>query len=662
MTTQTPGFRPLLAVAGVLVLAALVTGGCGSNPYPGETPNSLHVFVTAEIKSLDPAHAQDEVSNICVLNLFDQLYEYEYLERPFRLRPCLAEAMPEISEDRLTYTIRLKEGIRFVQDPCWQGKEPRAVTAHDVVFCLKRLMDARTKSTGTWIFDGKVQGLDDFRKASRDIAKNPHRSEYTAAEGYPEVEGLKALDDRTVQFKLTEPYPQFIWTLAMGYMSVYPPEAVAYYGQGFLRTAVGTGPYKLESANLSKKLVLVRNPDYREDLFPEPPSDTEAQRAQREVDKARNRMVDVGKAMPLNDRVVITVFKETQPMWLYFMRGYLDRTGIPKDNFDGAVDQESFELMPSMTDRGIHLDKDPKMEVIYDCFNMEDPVVGAPAGAKGLAIRRAISLATDTEWVIKNLRNGRGERVDGPIVKEFKEYDPDFLNPWKRRPDETREAALERARKVLADAGYPNGEGIPVLSKDIIDNDINRTFFLAFQRDMAEVGIRVKANSTTWPEFLRRLNAKKAQMWGVSWGADYPDPQNFFQLFYGPNKAPGVNKSCYDNPEFNELYAKARVMLEGPERTKLYRRMQEIVTDDCVWSFRCRRLNFNLIHPWLFGYRYNDMGQKYFKFCRVDAAKRKTEVARVNKPTVWPLLTFFGFGIVIIGVTLVSARRRTRGW
>lgn len=657
MTSRQPGPLAILLSLGLGLLAA-----CGSNPYPGEPDGTLHVFLASEVKSLDPAHAQDEVSNICILNLYDQLYEYEYLERPFRLRPSIAEALPEISDDRLTYTIRIREGIRFVQDACWGNEPPREVNAHDFVFCLKRLMDARTKSTGTWIFDGKVAGLDEFRKVSADIPKNPRRDRYTVEDGYPEVEGLRALDDRTLQIKLTEPYPQFIWTLAMGYTSIYPREAIRYYGKEFLHHAVGTGPYMLESASLSKKFVYVRNPDFREERFPEPRTDTEAFRKQAELDRKANRLADVGKLLPLNDRVVVTVFKETQPQWLYFMRGYLDRTGIPKDNFDGAVDKHTFELLPVMQERGIQLDKDPKMEVIYDCFNMEDPVVGAPAGAKGLAIRRAISLAADNEWAITHLYNGRAERVDGPILREFKEYDPAFLNPWKKRPDQKREEALALARKILADAGYPGGEGIPTLTKDIIDSDINRTFFLAFQRDLADVGIKVEAYSTTWPEFLRRLNNKKSQIWGVSWGADYPDPQNFFQLYYGPNKAPGVNKSCYDNPEFNELYAKARVMLEGEERTALYRRMQEIVTDDCVWSFRYRRRNFNLRHPWLFGYRYNDMGQKYFKYCRVDSEMRAREVERVNKPTVWPLYVFFGFLGVAVTATLISARRRVRGW
>lgn len=648
---MSPARGPLCLLLPALFLPVLAA--CGSNPYPGEPPNTLHVFLTSAIKSMDPAQAQDEISNICVLNIYDQLYEYEYLTRPFKLKPCLAAAVPEVSQDNLTYTIRLKPGVRYVDDPCFPKGKGRVVTAHDVVFCFKRLMDSHTKSTGTWIFDGKIVGLDAFREASAGRPKDPARDRYTEAEGYPEVDGVKALDDLTVQFRLTEPYPQFIWTLAMGYTSVYPREAVRYYGKEFLYSGVGTGAYTVESVNLSKKLVLRRNPNYREDYFPNTGS---------EEDRAKKRLVDAGGRLPLNERVVLTVFKETQPQWLYFMRGYLDRTGIPKDNFDGAVDLETFELLPHMTERGIRLDKDPKMEVIYDCFNMEDDVVGAPAGEKGLAIRRAISLATDNEWAIKHLYNGRAERVDGPILREFPEYDAAYVNPWKRQAGESREQAVARARKILADAGYPEGRGAPVLKKDIIDSDINRTHFLAFQRDLAEVGLSVEAHSTTWPEFLRRLNSKKAQLWGVAWGADYPDPQNFFQLFYGPNKAPGVNKSCFDDPEFNALYQKIRVMLPSEQRTQHYRRMQDIVAGQCVWSFRYRRVNFNLIQPWLYGYRYNDMGQKYFKYCRVDPQQRDREVAVVNESTVWPLFAFLAFAAAVVGLTIVSARRRTKGW
>jgi ABC-type transport system substrate-binding protein len=306
--------------------------------------------------------------------------------------------------------------------------------------------------------------------------------------------------------------------------------------------------------------------------------------------------------------------------------------------------------------------KDPKLEVIYDCFNMEDPVLGTPAGEKGRAIRRAMSLAVDQEWAIQHLYNNRAVRVDGPIIEEFQEYDPSFVNPWKRQPNETHEQAQARARKILADAGYPDGRGLPVFEDDVLDNDTDRQFYQVKERDLARIGIKIRAYQTTWPEQLRRAREKKAQMWGIAWGADYPEAQNFLQLFYGPNESPGPNASNYKNPEFDRLYEEAALLDPGPERTRLYRRMQEIVVDDCVWVFRYRRLNYNLLRPWLHNYRYNDLSQKYFHYCRVEPAPREEAVAVLNRATLWPLFAFFGAFGALVGLTIVMARRTQRGW
>lgn len=643
---------PLLACAAAM---CALLAGCGSDPYPGEPPRTLHVYLTNEIKGLDPTQADEEIGNVCMLNLYDQLYQYKYLARPFALEPCLAAAMPEISDDQLTYTIRLRRGVRYVDDPCFPAGRGREVTASDVVFDLERLMDVRSQSPGRWILKGKVVGLDAFTEASGkdSIPRDPARAAYTAEEGYPQVAGLRALDDHTLRIRLTEPYPQLVWVLAMAYTSVYPPEAVRAYGQEFPYHAVGTGPYRLESLQPTQKLVLARNPTYRKVTYPTHGS---------AEDEAAGRLQDAGKRLPLNDRVVATVFRELSPMWLYFMRGYLDRAGIPKDNFGSAIDPATRELLPSMKARGIVLQKDPRQEIIYDCFNMEDPVVGAPAGAKGLAIRRAISLAVDDDWAIAHLYNNRVTKVAGPILREFAEYDPNFVNPWKRRPGESRAHVLARARKILAEAGYPGGRGVPELERSITASATDAQFFQAFQRDLRDIGLRVHAYQSTWQMLIDRVKTKKAQMWGVSWGADYPDPQNFLQLFYGPNKSPGPNGSNYDNPDFNALYVKAVRLPQGPERTRLYRQMQDIVVKDCVWNFRYRRLNYDLDQPWLHNYRYNDISPKYFAYCRVDARARAKTVRTLNRPTLWPLLVALGGFALLIGATLVMARRTTRGW
>ena len=639
-----------------LVLLALLLGltGCGADPYPGALPGEMHVPLAVAPQSLDPARGSDQYSNTCIVNLYDQLYEYDYYAVPYALKPCLAEAMPEMSEDALTYTIRIKKGVHYIDDPCFAatGGKGREVVASDVKFDILRLMDSKTRSDGTWLFQGRIVGLDEFAEASgsENIAKNTHRSAYTAEEGYPDVTGIEVVDDHTLKIHLVEPYPMLTWVLAMGYASVYPPEAVAYYGEELGVQAVGSGPYRLgqRPARLKHKIVFEKNPTYRTDPYPENGTDD---------------MADfVGKPMPFAPRVVATVFEEDQPMWLYFLSGHIDRSGIPKDNFTNSIDEKTKELLPSLAEKGVRLSKDSRLDIVYDAFNMEDPHIGLPAGEKGLALRRAISLASDIDWQIEHLYNGRAREVQGPILDEFREFDASFRNPWKRQPGETREQALDRARKILADAGYPGGKGAPRLEQDVSSGTSGLQFFQAFQADLKAIGLRVDALQMAFPDILKRLRNKEAQIWGMAWGADYPAAENFLQLFYGPNKSPGSNATNFDDPEFNRLYDEARILPPGPERDAKYQRMQEIVTDQCVWIFRVRRVLYSLMYNWLHGYKYNDLSTKYFKYCRIDEEAREAALQKLGKPNPWPLVWASLVLFVLVATTFWAARNTRRAW
>ena len=216
--------------------------------------------------------------------------------------------------------------------------------------------------------------------------------------------------------------------------------------------------------------------------------------------------------------------------------------------------------------------------------------------------------------------------------------------------------------KVLADAGFPGGSGIPVITQEVQDDTLSSQHFQAAQRDFAEIGIRTEAYKVTWQEMNTRISKAQAQMWGISWGADYPEAQNFLQLFYGPNKSPGPNGSNYENPAFDALYQKAQNLPEGPERTALYRQMQRIVVDDCVWIFKYRRLQFNLIHPWFRGYRYNDINAKYYKYCRADSAARREATRELNVAKPWWAIGFVALFGVLVAVTVASSRRTRKGW
>lgn len=642
----------------LLAACALVLGACGADPYPDQPDDgTLYVALIDEMKGFDPTQADEEISNTCVYNVYDQLYEYHNLKRPFQLVPSLAAAMPEVSADEKTWTIRLKPGIRYHDNPCFTatGGRGRELVASDVVFCIQRLMDAHVDSPGAWVLEGRIEGLDAFREASgaEGALGRADRAAYPPEDGYPAVAGLAAPDPHTLVIRLTQPYPELTWVLAMSYLSVYPPEAVAFHGARFRENPVSTGPYLLQEYDRARRMVLVRNPGYRDDRYP-----TEGNPG----DEALGRLAHAGRPLPLNDRVVATVIKEDTPLWLYFLSGHLDRAGIPKDNFDAAVDPLTEALKGTPAAHGVRLERDPRIEVIYDCFNFDDPVVGRAAGERGRALRRAMSLATDEEWARVNLYNRRVSRVEGPVLREFPEHDPAFVNPWKRQPGETYEQALGRARQVLADAGMPGGEGVPAIDVDVSDSSTDEQFFVAFQTDMRRIGLTVRPYKASWQEMIRRQRESKFQMTGLAWGADYPEAQNFLQLFYGPNRSPGSNSSNYENAAYDDLYRQALALKPGPERTALYRQMERMVVDDAVWIFRYRREQWTLLQPWLSGYRYNDISLRSYKYSHVDTARRRELRAAWNPPRLAPGLIALAAAALLVLATLAAARRQVKGW
>ncbi len=499
------------------MLGSAVVGlaGCGADPYPGQPDErTLRIAFIMEMNGFDPVRASEDIRSQCVLNVYDALYQYAYLKRPYELEPCLAAAMPEVSPDGKVVRIRLKAGVRYVDDPCFRatGGKGREVVASDVVFCIKRLMDLRSDTKGSWILAGKVEGLDAFSKASAKAPPDPARDRYLEEEGFPAVSGLVEVDARTVEFRLVEPYPQLQWVLAMGYTSIYPPEAVATYGKDFLNHAVGTGAFRVEEYRSGQRLVLVRNPTYREDRYPSEASEEETR---------AGLLEDAGQRLPQVDRVIATVIKESQPRWLWFETGYLDVIRVPKDSHDVAIGPAPARaLKPELAERGVALWKEPQLEVIFDAFNMEDPVVGV--GEKAKAVRRAVSLATDYAWAAEHLYNGLVEDVQGPIPRDTAEWDPDFVNPWKQGAGETRAQALSRARAILAEAGFPGGQGVPEITMDVLDDTASADHFKAWKRDLAEIGLRLRPYPTDWQGMMHRVDKGRRRCGGCPGRATIP--------------------------------------------------------------------------------------------------------------------------------------------
>ena len=569
-------------------------------------PNFLNVTAVQKIKGMDPALAQDLYSSNEIMRVYEQLFQYHPYKRPYVLEPLLAEAMPTVSKDLLTYTIKIRKGVRFHDDKAFPEGKGREMTAKDVEYSLKRLADPRTQSTGWWVLEGRVKGLDEFR-AKYAEAKTP--TNYDDA-----VEGLKAIDDSTLQIQLKAPYPQLLYVLAMPYGSVVAKEVVEKYGPEFINHPVGTGPFLIENYNPNDTIVYKKNPGYWEAVFP---SDGE------EEDKANGVFADAGKKLPLVDGINVRVIVEDQPRWLHFLRGEFDLGSIPKDNFGTSVGPkdkakpltyDNLELSADLKSKGIDLSTAVAMDFTYTAFNIESKEIPQFADKR---VRQAISLALDEKDRIQLFFNGMATPAQTPIPPGASGYDPDFKNPY-------RTGDIEKARKLLADAGFPGGKGFPVIPYDTVADATSRQMAEYVGKKLDQIGLKISIQAGTWPQLMERVRNRQAQFWGMAWGADYPDAENFLQLFYGPNAQPGgMNSSYYKNKDFDRLFEQARILPDSPARTDMYKRLARMVAEDTPVIFGVHRIAVTLRQPWIRNAKYDEFAFNRAKYLRIDLEEKK---------------------------------------
>jgi oligopeptide transport system substrate-binding protein len=574
----------------ILSLSLLLASSCRDR-MAGE--NVLRAAITEQLKGFDTAQAGDSISVAIQGQIYEPLFQYSYLKRPIQLEPLLAESMPEFSADGLTCTIRIKKNVFFQDDECFtqtKGKG-RELTAADFIYSYKRLADMNNSSTGWWIFDGRIAGLNEFRT----YTKSTKTPDYDR-----KVEGLKAIDRYSFQIKLIKPFPQILYVLAMPYSAAIPREACETYKDEFLNHPVGTGPYRLERWVRGSQIILVRNQNFRNELYPSEGMPE---------DRTNGLLADAGKKMPFIDKIIYQVIIEDQPLWLNFLKAKLDFSGIPKDNYDSAVSKDR-QLTKQMLDKGIRLVITPAPVVSYIGFNMDDPLLG-----KNRLLRQAMSMAFDRTRYIELFSNKRALEANLPLPPDFEGFIPGYRNPAGYN--------LEKANKMLALAGFPEGKGLPVFNYDLGSTDTTtRQGADYFIQQMAAIGIRINVSSYTWPQFLERVKTRTSQIFGLAWEADYPDAENFLQLFYGPNSSPGANNVNYNNPEFDRLYEQASGMLSSPARTALYEKMARMVTEEVPWILLTSRIDFRLRYIWMKNYKPVNFTYNNIKYFRIDTALR----------------------------------------
>ncbi len=574
-----------------LVLAAVaVFSGCTSKNKKIE--NAIYLATVAKIKGMDPAQAQDQYSSNEIVRVYEGLLQFHPFKRPYVLEALLAESMPRVSPNGLEYVFKIRKGVLFQDDAAFPGGKGRELKAQDFVYSIKRIADPKVQSSGWWLFEGRIQGLDEWQET----AKKSGKADYDAR-----IAGLEAVDDYTLRFRLKAPYPQFLYALAMPYGSVVAREVVEKYGSEFINHPVGTGPFQVKDYNPNDKIVYVRNPNYWPAKFPGEgaPGDD---------------MSDAGKSLPFVDKVEVRVIVESQPRWLHFMKGDIDTVAIPKDNMKEALTDDR-ELKPELKAKGVELIKETALDLTYTAMNNESDEIKQ---FKDKRVRQAISLALDDTESIQLFYNGMATKAQTPVPPGISGHDSSYKNPY-------RTGDIDKARKLLSEAGFPGGKGFPVINYDTGADTTSRQMADYFVNQMKQIGLQVQVHQNAWPALLEKIKNRKVHMWGIAWGADYPDAENFLQLFYGPNAQPGgMNGSYYKNPNFDRLFERARVMQDSPQRTEMYKQLARMVAEDCPVVFGVHRVAVALRQPWVKNSKYQEFMINSSKYIRIDIEAKKS--------------------------------------
>jgi len=606
--------------AGIARTAAVLLAGVFSSAWttaqaPGPEPKVLRYAFRVAETGFDPAQITDSYSKTVAAGIFESPLQFAYLARPFQLRPATAAAMPELSEDFKTITIRLKPGIYFNDDPAFGGKK-RELVAADYIYSIKRHYDPRWKSGNLYLLENvRILGLSEQRK---EVLASKKPFDYDRP-----VEGLRQLDRYTFQIRLGVGDPRFIYQLAdSAFLGAVAREVVEAHGDKVMEHPVGTGPWRLAEWRRSSRMVLEKNPNYREVFYDEqPPADDARLVAQAAKLK--------GRRLPMVDRVEIAIIEENQPRWLSFLNNEADMVDEVPADF-ATIAMPNNKLAPNLAKRGIQMVRYPRADISFSYFNMEHPLVGGYTPDK-IALRRAISLAVDLDKQVRLPRRGQAIPAQSTVGPSTFGYDAGFKS-------EMAEFNLAKAKGLLDLYGYvdkdgdgwrdqPSGEPLELEYATQPDGQ-NRQLVEQWHKNMDALGLRIKFKTAKWPENLKAANAGKLMMWGVGWVATSPDADTFLAL--GSSKAKGAaNKARFSLPAFDELYEKQKLLPDGPERLALIREAQKLLIAYMPYKAEVHRIFTDMTQPWVIGYNRNIFLRDFWQYVDIDT---QALPGRSNKP------------------------------
>jgi len=721
--------------------------GCSNSPYPDAVESDDVVYYTAFSEapaSLDPQKAYNVRDGIFVGSCYEGLFTYDYLERPLKMIPQLAKSIPtpkikrnakgDVEEVR--YSFELNQGVYFIDDPCFPGGKGRELKASDFLFAFKRLVDPKTACPIATNFM-RIKGLSDYRKrliavyeahdeAKKDKVEEEDENGRKKSGELPQVDaiaqagdisGIQVTGEYSFDMVMEQPYPQILYWLAMNFISAIPHEAVKYYNPDdkpergdihhknepleFAKRAVGTGVFRFDwaSYNREAKIVLLKNENWwgltqkaPSTIFPEKPSCPD------DVEKDCWAEATAGKNLPFVDRVEFHVERESLPKFSKFLQGYYDRSGIPIEGFGQAIQNEG--LTPEMQELGIRLVKENEVAVRYVLFNLDDDLIGMPTKFKDpkleanreveierrRKVRQALSLAIDMQEFHDKFYNGLGVLAQSPIPPGVFGYDPEYKNPYRQY-----DPSLTRAKELLKEAGFEGGidqetgKPLELTVMSAATTPPGTLYFQYYANAWAELGVKLNIESSDYNQFMTKVYNKNASYQVLSWGwmMDYPDPENFLFLLYGPNSGKysdhSVNYARYENPRYDELFEAMETMTNDESREVEYTdaktgeakketlsrmeiivKMRDILENDAPWIPTTHEENYILSHDWIHGVKQHPVTGAWFKYYSFDVDKRSEKRSAWNKPLVWPAFIFiFGFLLFLIPalVSLIKERR-----
>lgn len=662
-------------------LAAVVLGillmACTNNPYPAADDDVKILYTTFREapRSLDPAVAYDTGSHAITGEVYATLLEYHYLKRPYTLIPALAAALPTPAprgDGFSVYRFELRPGVLYQEDPAFAlgapGRTTREVVADDVAFELMRLADPGVNSPVVEPFS-HVEGFQAFsqrlvarREADPAFAALPVHEQYGEVGG---IAGVRVDGPHALELAVSDDYPQILYWFAMPFTSPVPWEAIAFYdGEGgrprFADHPVGAGPYRMVRYDKQLQIILEANPNWFGTRHPEWQAPAAVYPSEGEPGDAAAGLLDrevVGRPLPFIQRIEFRREKETIPYFNKFLQGYYDAAGVIKESFDKVVQND--RLSPEMAEMGIALEKSVEPTVFYIGFNMEDEMVGDPAGARGRRLRQAMSLVIDSEEYTRIFSNGRGVSAQSPLPPGIFGYDADYRNPY-------RQVDLERAKRLMVEAGYPGGidpaTGKPlVLTFDTADTSAEGLLQYRFFTDSwRRLGIDVRIEATNYNQFQEKVRNGAYQLFMWGWIADYPDPENFLFLLWSElarSKSGGPNTANFSNARYDDLYVSMKSRPDGPQRLAEIREMLAILERERPWIELLHREAYTLYHGWLEHVKPFGISFSTTKYLDLDPALRARRRAEWNEPVLWPLWAGIVLGVLVIAPGVVTFMR-----